>query len=344
MNYNEFAKAFREQIKSYLPAEFKEAEVQTINVKKNNDVEKEGVSMNYSPGISVVFYPEDLYIPYQYGIPFEEIMQKAAKGFLDSIISEEQVRAMNFKYDAIKDKLLVAVCNAEKNTELLQNIPHEIREDLALIYKVYMGIDDGGGGFITVNNNMMEMWGIDREDLQKQAWENMNKRLPYNLREIENILIENAMSIENDDKCKEELRKLAQRSDLYVLTNEANMFGASYMFDYELLDKIARKLGGNFMVIPSSVHEVLIKKIEADTSFEVVKDTIWKINREEAMPEEILSDELYVFDSIEKKLSIANVQDMIQKEWAYDEECAEVVEMGDNPDHDGQNFSMGQSF
>ena len=89
MNYNEFAKAFREQIKSYLPAEFKEAEVQTINVKKNNDVEKEGVSMNYSPGISVVFYPEDLYIPYQYGIPFEEIMQKAARGFLDSIISEE---------------------------------------------------------------------------------------------------------------------------------------------------------------------------------------------------------------------------------------------------------------
>jgi len=343
MNYNEFAKAFREQIKSYLPAEFKEAEVQTINVKKNNDVEKEGVSMNYSPEISVVFYPEDLYIPYQYGIPFEEIMQKAARGFLDSIISEEQVSATNFGYDAIKDKLLVAVCNAEKNTELLQYIPHEIRENFALIYKVFMGIDDDGDGFITVNNNLMEIWGIDREELQKQAWENMHKRLPYNLRTIETVLNKHATNNEIDEKYREKLRQLAKRSDLYVLTNEANVFGASYMFDYELLDKIARKLGGDFMVIPSSVHEVLVKKVEADTSVDMVKGIIWKVNREELRPEEFLSDELYVFDSIEKKLSIANVQDMWLEE--NDEECAEaVVEMGENPDNDGQNFSMEQSF
>ena len=323
MNYNEFAAAVQEQIKDYLPSEFKDAEIQTVKVKKNNDVEKEGISIKYSKKVSAVFYPEDLYILYQKGVAFENIMKKIANGFLDSMISEDQVQDIAFHYDAMKDKLFVSVCNAGKNAEMLQGVPHEIREDLALIYKAYLTLDEAGSGTMIVNNEIMKIWGVSETELREQAWKNMHKILPHTLTSVGSVIKKYVLDSDLDEELRNELIKGTEETELYVLTNEAKIYGAAYMFDNELLDQISQKLGGNLMVIPSSVHEVLLKKIDKDITFDVMKGIVQDVNKQKIIPEEILSDELYVFDSVEKKLSIAKVQDLKQDLDMWPEEVSE---------------------
>ena len=314
MNYNEFAEAVKEHIKDYLPPEFKEAEVQTVQLKKNNDVEKEGISIKYSDKISAVFYPGDLYIPYQKGESFENIMKKMATSFLDSMISDQQVHDIYFNYDVMKGKLFVSVCNAGKNRDMLQNVPHEIREDLALIYKAYLEFDNGSCGTMIVTNDLKERWGISETQLQDQSWKNMRKMLPYTFRTMESVLREYAVVNELKENEREALIMGARETGLYVLTNTAKMHGAGYMFDNDLLEQISQKLRGDFMVIPSSLHEVLIKKVDKDITFDVMKRIIEDVNKTGVIPEEILSDKLYVYDFVEKKLAIAKVQDPVKEQ------------------------------
>ena len=38
------------------------------------------------------------------------------------------------EYETAKDKLFIRVSSAEKNEEMLQNVPHQMREDLAITY------------------------------------------------------------------------------------------------------------------------------------------------------------------------------------------------------------------
>lgn len=339
MNYNEFAEAVKNQIKDYLPPEYKDVEVQNVKAKKNNDVEKEGIAIKYSEKISAVFYPKDLYIPYQKGESFENIMKKMAIAFLDSMVSDDLVQDIYFHYDVMKDKLFVSVCNAGKNMDMLQNVPHEIREDLALIYKVYLEFDDGSGGTITVHNELMESWGISETELQDQAWKNMRKMLPYSLKTMETVLREYAVVNELKEEEREALIMGARATDLYVLTNKAKMFGAGYMFDNDLLEQISQKLGGDFMVIPSSLHEVLLKKVDKDITFETMKSIIEDVNISKVIPEEILSDELYIFNSTEKKLAIAKVQDPVK------EQCVEQgLDMWPEQEPEEQNPQLAEGL
>ena len=59
---------------------------------------------------------------------------------------------------------------------------------------------------------------------------------------------------------------------------------------------------------------LLLKKVDKDITFETMKSIIEDVNIVGVIPEEILSDELYVYDCSEKKLSIAKVQEPRQEQ------------------------------
>lgn len=69
-----------------------------------------------------------------------------------------------------------------------------------------------------------------------------------------------------------------------------------------LLTRIYEKLGGGFYIIPSSIHELLLMPDTKRINEEMVRKTIFQINREHVEPEERLSDSLYHYDG--QKLSI----------------------------------------
>ena len=75
------------------------------------------------------------------------------------------------------------------------------------------------------------------------------------------------------------------------------------MFDTEVMSKIAERIGGDIVVIPSSIHESILLKKQKDTDFDILRELVKEVNRTKLHPTEILSDEVYQYSRDTQTLS-----------------------------------------
>lgn len=70
----------------------------------------------------------------------------------------------------------------------------------------------------------------------------------------------------------DEIPEEAEFVEMYVLSNKDKQYGAVYMFDTKVMSKIAEEIGGDLVVIPSSIHEsILLKSRKTQTLICYVK-------------------------------------------------------------------------
>ena len=101
--------------------------------------------------------------------------------------------------------------------------------------------------------------------------------------------------------CNDILREKApgeeDDSPLYILTNEQKCFGAVCIGYPDMTEKIASEIGGDYYIIPSSIHECLILGAEDCYRPETLNRMVRDINRSQLEPSEILSDHVYYYDA-----------------------------------------------
>lgn len=133
------------------------------------------------------------------------------------------------------------------------------------------------------------------------------------LGEIEELMFLLMLNLNIPDKflVKESIKTFSfERSPMWVLTNKSAMYGAGLMANTDLLSRMGGRVG-DFFIIPSSIHEVLIVAPFAETADEITK-LIKEINTEEVKPADRLSDALYYWDH-EKKLLCTAAQHFSKK-------------------------------
>lgn len=86
-----------------------------------------------------------------------------------------------------------------------------------------------------------------------------------------------------------------ENEKLYVLTNDNGMNGAGILFCKEVLKKIWEKVG-NYYLIPSSVHELLIVPDQFGFSKDVIDEFVAETNRDVVMQDEVLINRAFYFD------------------------------------------------
>lgn len=91
----------------------------------------------------------------------------------------------------------------------------------------------------------------------------------------------------------------------YVLTNIAQINGATAILYPNLLQEIGEATQSNFFILPSSIHEVILMKDNGDMNAEELQRMVMEINRTQVAPEEVLSDEVYSYDYRQQKLTMA---------------------------------------
>lgn len=203
------------------------------------------------------------------------------------------------RYDEAKKYLTVSVCNAEKNAESLKNVPHEIREDLALVYHVKGPMSETGAESLLVNNVLLGFWEIGEQQLKEDAWENMKKINAPHFCRIKDILDETFF-----DEVPPPTEEKIEQSSLYVLTNKEQLWGAVYMFDAETMADIAENIGSSLIVLPSSVDEILILPESENMNVEAWREMVKTINAIVVQDQDILSDQIYRYDKNEREISI----------------------------------------
>jgi hypothetical protein len=289
---------FAQKVRDALGKELGEAySVELKEVKKNNGVILQGLMIQGREGNVVpTIYLETFYAAYEDGIPFSEVLRR-----IYEIYSEEMPRGkvdMEFfkSFCKVRDRICYRLIRRKGNEALLAEIPHVEFLDLAICFYYAYSSGTLGEGSILVYHSHMSMWGVKTQDLMRLAEENTPRLFPARLTPLSEVLNEIA------DVCGES--EPSQEIPLTVLTNERRIHGASCILYPDTLKRLGEKSGKGIYIIPSSIHEVLLLERSGGESPAELKKMIYEVNRTHLAPEEVLSDNLYLYDPVEKKVKI----------------------------------------
>lgn len=311
--------AFASTVKQMLEQAHPSADVEIQKVAKNNNRMLTGIAI-YEAGsnISPNIYLEDFFTEYQAGKPLDEICH---------IIEEIHKRTTpdsNFDADiitdfsAVKGKVCYKLVNAEKNAVLLKEMPHRLWQDLAIVYYVPLSVKPAANiASITVNNSTMGLWdGVDEDMLYRHARINTPKLFKAKIMPVLEMMKNKLQEIE-DPELKIIAKMLGAELDtqipegkpqLYVATNDSETNGAAVLLYDGLLEGIARRMGSNFYIFPSSIHKTLFLPIPSDLGDKdrsYMLEMVRGVNASgEVAPEDILSDNVYYYDSKDNSLRL----------------------------------------
>ncbi len=302
MEFKEFCKYVKDHIREYLPPEFQDAEVNTAIMQKNNGTELMGLSIRTEGcTISPNIYLDNYYQEYRHGMDPELACERIAKVHLQHMDPGEALTGIVDKFqdvDFIKSHVVVAVVNAQKNAEMLKNMPHRIKEDLAIIYKVYLGEEGENIGTVTVKNEHMNVWGISPDELHECAMKNSKELMPVEVQDLGSLLADMGFPVM--------MPGVSEAPMLYVISNKQKCNGAASILYSDCLDQLSEKLGSDLFILPSSVHETLALSADKGTVSELAQ-MVREVNATQVSPQEQLSDHVYRYDAKAKTLSLADV-------------------------------------
>ena len=98
-----------------------------------------------------------------------------------------------------------------------------------------------------------------------------------------------------------------------VVSNERGLNGAASLFYPDQMDKVAEKIGGDYYILPSSIHEQLVVPDDGNMSSVDLGNMVREVNATQVSPEERLSDEVYHYDSKDKVFEKAATFEARQK-------------------------------
>ena len=132
MEFNQFVNEVKGGIKQFLPIEYEDAQVRIEEVKKLNENYLGITVLKENQVIAPTFNLNQLYKMYQSDpeISMGSILRSITELVLD--VPEQFNPKSITEYENAKKKLFIRVSSAEKNEEMLQNVPHQMREDLAI--------------------------------------------------------------------------------------------------------------------------------------------------------------------------------------------------------------------
>ena len=287
--------AFAGTVKEALSVYFEDCSIQLQEVTKNNGLILHGLCIREEDSnIAPTIYLEGFYEQYQAGRSFVDIVKEIARVYEDNRVTGSFNPDIIMDYERIKDYICGKVVNTERNAELLSDVPNIPLCDLSIIFFVKLPDFKEQTASITIHNSLMDSWGVDTDTLYEVAKNNTPRLLPGNVRSMESVL-PGLFYDEPGDFLSTGFDDIhpADEFRLYVATNNARVNGAAVFLYDNLLLGFAERIGADFFILPSSIHELLFLPDTKAMDVEALRDMVKSVNTSEVRPEEVLSDNVY---------------------------------------------------
>ena len=304
MNFEEFINTIKDTIKEYLPEDYRDAEVNILENRKLNTnytgltVTREGDTLAPTINLNNLF---DSYSKHpEHSIT--AVMQEVASVIQHTPETFDIGRIMD--YDRVKKNLFMRLSAAEKNKDLLEHAPHIRKEDLAITFHIMLDQSDKGTATTMINDNMMEAYGIDLDQLYQDALLNSPVICPAQIENmgeaLSRMMIEDMKSAGAPPEVIQEMEKDLKESNkdnpMTIITNDRLVDGASAIFYPGVMDLVGERLQGDYFILPSSVHETLVVPDDGRVSLQELTDMVKEVNMTQVNPEDQLTDQVYHYD------------------------------------------------
>lgn len=275
MAKDDFVQFVIDFIKDYLPKEYKDSKIVVEEIVKLND-KYLGLSLQSDKDEAAPCVNLDkFYEMYSDGEDLEEMLVNMAAVL--EIPPLSNTLDIFTDYEKAKDHLMLRVCNASLNEDYLKSIAHIDMADLAVMYGIAIENEERGYRIAMIKNALLDDWGVSIDQLHEDAVKSSIKKFPPLLFNMADIIpfSRGTNNLLEEDKTVD---KAFESSPFYVLTNIESFEGASSLFYPDIMDKAAKTIGEDYMVIPSSIHEVILIPDSAEISLGDLKNMIRSAN------------------------------------------------------------------
>lgn len=287
LTFTEFTDEVVKDILKYLPEEYRNSKIKLNKTIKNNETLTGLIIQRDDSRVVPMIYLEEFYKQYESGIQPENILKTIANIRVKHD-NDIDVPSLDFltDYESSKGNIILKLVNAETNAAFLEDKPHRIIADLALVYAVKVDCHkyEDMNSSCTINNSMLETWNVTEDMLYEVAISNLKENASIDFCNMSKLL-------GTEDNAY---------TNLYVLTNIDRFYGSTLVLLKEEMKKIKENIG-NFIMLPSSIHEwILIANVDINNELELEQMTtmVSEVNRT-LEPSLVLSNHIYVYDDEE---------------------------------------------
>lgn len=189
----------------------------------------------------------------------------------------------------------------EDDDESVADLAYTEYLDLIVLFYLPVEIDalkqhkDSNGQFsIQVSQSVLEKAGVSLSEAYEHAVENVKKKTE--IIPMWKMLEETGYPID--------LREI--NIQLLVVTIDSRHYGAGTLVNSEVLREVSEKIGGDYVVLPSSIHEWIAHPYHED-ELPMYKAMVEDVNRTEVSLEERLSNSIYHYDAARGSLEVVSV-------------------------------------
>lgn len=210
----------------------------------------------------------------------EDYFQKG----MDSLPDKEQLKkSIELTHEYIQENVYPKLLSSRKK-EIVQENQLISFPYLDMIVTFQIELEQG---YLQVTEAFDKMFSVSAEELYKYAVANLKKK--YKVDEMDQMLREI-----NEEEF-EQLEEQGYSSNLFVLTNKEMIYGAASIMNPDILKAVQKRVGSEFFILPSSVHEcILLDKKKCPFTKEELLDRVKEVNQT-LDRNDFLSDNVYLF-------------------------------------------------
>lgn len=171
--------AFVETVKAAMEAMYSDGyTVRLQKVQKNNGMVLNGLTIQkVGVNIAPTIYLDSFYEEYRNGRTLESIVNAISATYEQHKVEKNFDVEMISDYDAVKDRICFKLINAEKNRELLKDVPYVPLMDLAIVFYILIDQCVDGNATALIRNNMLEVCGNPSVEVLYDIAKNNTQRL-----------------------------------------------------------------------------------------------------------------------------------------------------------------------
>lgn len=236
-------------------------------VQKNNAALHGVVIKNTTENIAPTIY----YNPDESAEIIADKIITAYKSLPNFSIDPRQIMERDFILRNVRPQIVATKNNADYLADKFYNEFY----DLAVLYRVWINSESS----FVIHPDHLVMAGIETEEIHSAALENLKK-------DVDILPMGVMLGLPDDADCP-----------FYIATNHNRSYGAAVILLPEVLKALAKRLHGDFWIIPSSIHEILA--ISAETCDDPVRlsGMICTVNAQEVDAQDQLADHPYFYNN-----------------------------------------------
>ena len=305
MTYEIFKEVVTEKFKDYMPEQYKNMDFKIQEVNKVNRT-LDGISMiaiGAENNVSPTIYINDMYDHYMKCNDLQAVMESAAQYMENAMHMVNKEGAIDFT--KAKDNIVFQLINTEQNKEMLERVPHREFQDLSIVYRWIVKMDEEGIHSTLIKDKLAEQLGLTEEQLFHLAVENTRRILPPTVKSINEVMCEIFMKDGMPDEIAEMMmNEFPKEKSMWIVSNDRGINGAISMLYEDKLQALAMELDSDLYIMPSSVHEVIAVSASVGDPYELAQ-MVAETNLEQVALGERLSNQVYHYDKDLRKLTLA---------------------------------------